>query len=666
MSKIRVLPEHLANQIAAGEVVERPASVVKELLENSLDAGATRIEVEIEGSGTRLIRIIDNGEGMDEDDILLSLERHGTSKIRSEEDLGAISSLGFRGEAIPSIGSVSILSITSRTKNSELGYKVELKYGKLVKSHEQGCRVGTILEIRNLFGNTPARKKFLRTARTEQNHIDEIIKNYSLVAPQVSFELRIDGRSTISLGSGQKLTQRLAKIMRYGDDFISVSHTEDDGEVNGLLVAPEKVTPGPARMRVFVNGRAIKDRMVIHATAEGMRGFLMKGKNPAGLMSLTLPAGDIDVNVHPAKHEIRFRNSRAIHGLVQRAVTKAMHHAQQHLQSRLFGDIAAATMVPVSEVETPTSEIHLHSLEGQTVPLFETPPHIPSATPYKKLTDKALGVAEKEVVEFYTHPQNEASTSPTNVQNIVEHRGVLLQADRVAKSIEPNIPFRANTDDASTHKTPLPHVENSTFAQEPRAQPNKHHGLTILGQVDSLYIFCKGAQGIIVIDQHAAHERLLYEKLKKNFSENSMVKQNLLFPETVELSLFQASLVEKHLEDIERMGFSLREFGGDSYVISAIPALAGQMAPQKIFFDILEQFGTDGHARKDAGDMLDTVLATMACRAAVKAGTGLSHQEIESLLGEMAVADLFSHCPHGRPVVKQFTSDDIKKWFYRT
>lgn len=661
MSKIRVLPEQLANQIAAGEVVERPASVVKELLENSLDAGATRIEVEIEGSGTRLIRLIDNGEGMDEDDILLCLERHGTSKIRNEEDLEAISSLGFRGEAIPSIGSVSILSITSRTKDSELGYKVELKYGKLVKSHEQGCRVGTIIEIRNLFGNTPARKKFLRTARTEQNHIDEVIKNYSLVAPDVSFELRIDGRSTISLGSGQKLSQRLAKIMRYENDFLPIASKEDDGEVRGLLVAPEKVTLGPARMRVFVNGRAIKDRMIIHATAEGMRGFLMKGKNPAGLISLTLPAVDIDVNVHPAKHEVRFRNSQGVHGLVQRAVTKAMHDAQQHLQNDLFGGPKVSDN-DVSEREIPLAPREIQSIEGEAVALFDTPPNIPIATPYTKLTDKALGITEKEVVEFYTHPQAAVlqgelpSQKPPTSATAPQMREVYSEPKIATSSMSSTSVRLPNGVDDSV----CSHDNSATTDAPPR------HGLRILGQVGNLYIFCQSYDGIIVIDQHAAHERLLYEKLKKNFSENSMVKQNLLFPETVELSLFQASLVEKHLEDIERMGFSLREFGGDSYVISAIPALAGQMAPQKIFFDILEQFGSDGQARKDAGDMLDTVLATMACRAAVKAGTGLSHKEIESLLDEMAVADLFSHCPHGRPVVKQFSSDDIKKWFYRT
>ncbi|CAG36695.1 DNA mismatch repair endonuclease MutL [Desulfotalea psychrophila] len=290
MSKIRILPEQLANQIAAGEVVERPASVVKELIENSLDAGADRIEVEIVGGGTKLIRIIDNGEGMDGDDIFLCLERHGTSKIRNQEDLGAISTLGFRGEALPSIGSVSQLSISSRTYNSELGYRVELRYGTLVKSHETGCAVGTIIEIRNLFGNVPARRKFLRTTRTELGHIDEVIKNYSLVASDVSFVLRVDGRETINLSGSFNLIQRLAKIMHQPEEFFPIDFSTDgEHRVTGLLLAPEKVSPGSARLRVFVNGRAVKDRMIVHAVAEGMRGFLMKGKNPAGLILLEVP-----------------------------------------------------------------------------------------------------------------------------------------------------------------------------------------------------------------------------------------------------------------------------------------------------------------------------------------------------------------------------------------
>ncbi len=325
MAKIRILPEQLANQIAAGEVVERPASVVKELLENSLDALAGRIEIEIEGGGTRLIRIIDDGTGMDEDDLLLCLERHGTSKIATEKDLAAIATLGFRGEAIPSIGSVSQLTMTSRPAASPLGTRVVLDYGKLTKVQQIGCSLGTTCEIRNLFGNTPARRKFLRTSRTELGHIEEVVKNYALGSPAATLILRVDGREVLSLDRTLSVPQRLTTILHYDGPFIEVATDGPAGTgraVSGFLIPPERVTIGPARLRLFVNGRAIRDRMIVHGVTEGMRGFLMKGKNPSGLIHLTLPPDEVDVNVHPAKHEVRFRNAREIHDLLNQTVAQ--------------------------------------------------------------------------------------------------------------------------------------------------------------------------------------------------------------------------------------------------------------------------------------------------------------------------------------------------------
>ena len=349
MSKIHILPEQLANQIAAGEVIERPASVVKELVENSLDAGADRIDVEIEGGGTRLIRIIDNGEGMDEDDVLLSLERHGTSKIHCEEDLTEINTLGFRGEAIPSIGSVSKMVITSRRFDRDLGTQATINYGKLIKVHEAGCSVGTKVEISNLFGNTPARKKFLRTTRTELGHIDEVVKSYAFGRPDITFSLTVNGKRTLYFDANLSLEQRYAKTVRYEGSFINVNKVSSDSNssVTGFLVPPEQLLSGPSRMRFFVNGRAVKDRMMSHAIIEGLRGFLMKGKNPAGLIHLTIPPAEVDVNVHPAKHEVRFRNSRDIHFLLADAVRSAMAAQQQNLHHEVFGQPRERQAIPV-------------------------------------------------------------------------------------------------------------------------------------------------------------------------------------------------------------------------------------------------------------------------------------------------------------------------------
>ncbi len=633
MSKIRILPEQLANQIAAGEVVERPASVVKELVENSLDAKATRIEIEIEGGGTRLIRIIDNGEGMDEDDLLMSLERHGTSKIQIEEDLGAINTLGFRGEAVPSIGSVSQFTLTSRPLKAELGTRVVLNFGKLTKAHEIGCGFGTTVEVRNLFGNTPARRKFLRTARTELGHIDEVVKNYALGSPEIAFILRIDGRDTIYLDTTLSVEQRLGNIMRYDGPFIPLGTPPSQTgrhRVSGFLVPPEKVTIGPAKLRIFVNGRAIRDRMITHGVAEGLRGFLMKGKNPSGLIHLTLPPEEIDVNVHPAKHEVRFRNGRDVHTLLTRTVSGAMLEHQQEVKARLFGKNLSSDSSPVP--------VDSDSMNETTF----VPPDDYVEQPPKQFIAKPLSCGSEQGTTSAPEVVHHITSSPPP-----QTQPLFVTAEPIKRSPSP--------------ENDLPECQEN---QQEQRLPAGHKQL-VIGQYDDLYIFCKNSEGLLVIDQHAAHERLLYEKLRRQYIANGIVRQNLMFPETVELSLFQGQLVEKNLDEIDRMGFSIREFGGNTYIISAVPALAGLSNPRELFLDILEQFGSENN-NSDRGGFLDTILATVACRAAVKAGTQLSEQEIDKLLNEMARADLFSHCPHGRPVVKQFSRNEVKKWFYRT
>ncbi len=639
MSKIRILPEQLANQIAAGEVVERPASVVKELLENSLDAGADRLEIEIEGGGTRLIRIIDNGEGMDEDDLLLSLERHGTSKIQTQEDLGAIATLGFRGEAVPSIGSVSNMTISSRPKQAELGTSVVLHFGKLTKVHETGCGFGTTVEVRNLFGNTPARRKFLRTARTELGHIEEVVKNYALGAPSVAFLLRIDGRDTLYLDNSQSVAQRLANVMHYDGPFIPVGAADTKPSlrrVTGFLVPPEQVTTGPSKMRIFVNGRAVRDRMILHAVGEGLRGFLMKGKNPSGLIHLNLPTEEVDVNVHPAKHEVRFRNSRDIHTLLSQSVAGAMQAHQRTIKATLFGSDRLRSRTPF--------------------PADPAPPFIPpidaieESSPATTLPDEHRNQAQ----EHRLAPPDAKRTTTAKDWSLSAKTAGKVPAQPLFVTAEP-IP------QSSAQPKQLP-VQQEKEQQQKRPAA---HNLIVVGQYDDLYIFCKTSEGLLVIDQHAAHERLLYEKLRKQYIANTVVRQTLMFPETVELSIFQAQLVEKNEEELDRIGFSIREFGGNTYIISAVPALAGLANARELFVDILEQFGSE-NSKGDTGGFLDTIIATMACKAAVKAGTPLSNREIDTLLSDMARADLFSHCPHGRPVVKHFTKDEVKKWFYRT
>jgi DNA mismatch repair protein MutL len=653
MSKIRILPDHLANQIAAGEVVERPASVIKEMVENSLDADATRIEVEIEGGGVRLMRVIDNGCGMDEDDLLMSLERHGTSKIHNEEDLGAINTLGFRGEAIPSIGSVAKLTMSSRVAGAELGTKVVYEYGRLLKVHEAGCAPGTTIEVRSLFGRTPARRKFLRTARTERGHIEEVMRNYALGCPAIGFVLRVDGRELLRLDEGMNARDRLAKMLRYDGDFIEVKKIAGRGEelerrADGWLTPPD-LNAGPAKLRLFVNGRAVRDRMMIHAVNEGLRGFLMKGKNPSGLIMLTVNPAEVDVNVHPAKHEVRFRNANDVHAFLETSVREAMAGHQRHLQARIFNrpetEAPAETFFP-PPLSVPESN-------------FAPPQNISPAT--------ADNPFQQATAEHWTEVRP-ASVKPTGkiTSTLEPERQTETPPYPRTKPVPERLP-----------EEPMPHTRyaeapaastrSAEFAPPGPVTSSPAHNLRIIGVFGDLYILCEGSAGMVVIDQHAAHERLLYEKLHKQYLGGQVASQSLLFPETIELSLFQSKLVEKNMEELERMGFALRDFGGSTFVVSAVPALAGNASARELLLDTLEQFGSEeGNRSAKGGDLLDHILATMACKAAVKAHTALSNLEIEGLLNEMAAADLFSHCPHGRPVVHIFSRNDIKNWFHRT
>ncbi len=615
MSKIRILPDHLANQIAAGEVVERPASVVKELVENSLDAGAAHIEIEIEGGGTRLIRIVDDGEGMDEDDVLLCLERHGTSKIRDGADLSAVRTLGFRGEAIPSISSVSRMVITSRRRENDLGTTLICHYGSIKKVHESGNQAGTSFEVSNLFGNTPARRKFLRTRRTEIAHIDDTIRNYCLARPDVAFVFRIDGREIFRLDSDIGLQDRLSTLMNYRGTFIPIDSgapTAQGVRVSGLLVSPESSSPAAARLRVFVNGRAVRDRMIVHAVNEGMRSFLLKGKSPAGMIVIDVAPESIDVNVHPAKHEIRFRDSRTVHTTVTEAVRGAMLDHQQRVRGEIFslktsGDIDTAGRR--QDRPAPGSDRRQPLAAPQAMPLLQT---------------------------------GEQSG---------KYSGPIPKAER----LEPT----GLTPSSGEFHRPLPSPQATAEDEVLRIED-----LIVIGSFRDLYIFCRNGDKLIVIDQHAAHERILFEHLQDQYTRGKIASQQLLFPVTLELSAFQSQLVEKNSARLETMGFSLRDFGGNTWILGAVPALAGGGNPQDLFLDLLEQFGTE--KEKGGGSTFVDILATMACKAAVKSGDQLSSQEIKALLEKMLKAGLFSHCPHGRPVVKILDSAEIKKWFYRT
>ena len=635
MSRIKILSEHLANQIAAGEVIERPASVVKELLENSIDAGARRVQIEIEGSGTRLIKVIDDGVGMDGDDALLCLERHATSKLEGNTNdsnmLSVIQSLGFRGEAIPSIASVAKMTLTSRTENDPLGTRVEVRYGKILKIHETGCNKGTVIEIKNLFGNLPVRKKFLKSSRTELFHIEEIIKNCCLANSRLGITYTVNSNTIWDLPAETDTLEDRVKMFYAKNssdplipiqDSSTLSPRNDAITIEGFLLSPEQSFATSTKLRLFVNGRAIKDRMMAHAVSEGLSGYLMKGRTAAGALFVTLPHEAIDVNVHPTKQEIRFQQPDSVHQRIVSAVRLAMERFQMQAKHAIFG-----------------SDTNLNDVGTEKVTTQE---------------NKETGSAN--VCSLWNNSHDSAKTDDTGSAAYLPSG-----KDRTFSPLQYSEPV-------STAEPAAPFLQTESEDLVPES-------LKPIGQFMDLYLLCEARRGeerfLVVIDQHAVHERILFENLKKQFDSKQMASQNLLFPKMLELTPDSAEILEKNREEIREFGIVVEEFGGDNFIIKAVPSVISHLDPEEILTGILTQFsGSDysqgeGRKRKDA-TRLDDILSSMACKAAIKAGQNLTPLEMQQLLKLMKESKVFTHCPHGRPVVQMFSAAEIKKWFYRT
>ena len=619
MSRIRILSEQLANQIAAGEVVERPASVVKELVENSLDAGATRIDIQVEGGGSRLLRVADDGAGMDGDDVLLSLERHATSKLRDDSQLAGISTLGFRGEAIPSIASVSWLRILSRPRGQDLGTRADIRYGSLQAVHQDGCGHGTVMEVRHLFGNMPARRKFLKSVRTELAHIEEVVKNLALAHPATGFRLSLDGRETFDWPPGTDLEGRVRQVFRARGPLLPLTGSGSaDSEgmvVAGFLLLPESSPATSGRLRLLVNGRPVQDGMLRHAVTEGMQGFLMKGYQPAGALLLTVPPEQVDVNVHPAKREIRFRRGEVVHRFVAAAVARAMAAYQHELRAGVFTPGA-----PVAAAAPATPTTAPQRLSGPAEPDPAVRPE-PVRLPVAPLTTAEPGVRPP------------AAPPVAAVPPPVEPGGPVAFAPAPA---------------------PADPAEDFT-------------GLTLIGQLFALYLLCEKDGQFIVIDQHAAHERLLYNELRRGYLEARVPQQTLLFPATVELSPVRAETMEARGDEVAALGVRAEHFGDSTWAVTALPAAVSHEEPGALLGEILD--GLRGPVRTEADRpvprAVDDLLAAMACKAAIKAGNRLQPAEMLRLLAAMQADPVFSHCPHGRPVLRVFPAREVEKWFHR-
>jgi DNA mismatch repair protein MutL len=598
-ARIQLLSQRLSNQIAAGEVVERPASVVKELLENSLDAGADRIDIELEQGGVKLVRIRDNGCGVEPEDLPLALSRHATSKIRTLDDLEAIASLGFRGEALASISSVSRLTLTSRTASADSAFQVETE-GRDMQSQVAPAAhpVGTTVEVRDLFFNTPARRKFLRTEQTEWQRIDEMISRIALSRFDVAFHVQHNGRSVHRYDKArteQEQQRRVAQVCgpAFIDNAVFLNYEHSGMKLWGWVSLPTFSRSQADLQHFFVNGRVIRDKLVSHAIKQAYRDVLFHGRHPAYVLYLELDPAIVDVNVHPTKHEVRFRDSRLVHDFLFSTLHRAL--ADLRPADRVGSEETAATPAP-TPAPAPTQERMALYSPGVT----STPAWVAEARPGNQEISRQLAAYDS------------------------------FRSDPAA-------------DDNNSDMPPLGYA---------------------LAQLHGIYILAQNAHGLIVVDMHAAHERITYEHLKTAVANEGIKLQPLLVPVSVAVSEAEADYAEAHREGLLRLGLEVDRMGPETLSIRQIPAILNKRDAEQILRDVLADLREFGHSDRIEA-VRDELLATMACHGSVRANRQLTTAEMNALLRDMERTERSGQCNHGRPTWVQLSVAELDKLFLR-
>src|SRR5437867_2346416 len=616
MSRIRLLPETVASQVAAGEVVERPASVVKELVENSIDAGARKIDIMIRRGGISLLRVIDDGCGMDRDDALLSLERHATSKIRSAADLQAVATLGFRGEALPSIASVSRFRLTTRETDAIAGTEIIISGGKLELVRDGGEAPGTQVEVRSLFYNLPARRKFLRSENTEGRNIEHQIHLQAIGHPQIAFSLLRDDRVLFRLPGAATLGDRIRDL--YGVELL-----ERLVEVNGT--ASQKIRIGGfigqaglsrqtrAQQLVFVNGRAIESSLITAAVREGYHTALMKGQYPVTFVFLELDPASVDVNVHPAKREVRFRDPSGVREAIVRCIQGTLQGVRAEWQEKF--------RAPVSSQATVT---------GKAAPDLTLRPEV--------------SVPEESHRELpHLTP---ATTHPVTVGVAVA--GGDLSAVASAKADDSGRVVKA-------HQAPSP---------APAKRDSNQHQFNIIGVLSKLYVLMENADGLVLVDQHAAHERILFEELRRRMEEQGVPSQELLIVQTFALPPRDAEWVERNRSILQKMGIGIEGFGPNTFKIDSLPAFLQTSDPVSFMQRVIDDLKSASKS-SSALRLGEDMIAQTVCRHAVKANDPLRYLEVEKLIQDLLECDLPYCCPHGRPTMIQISLAELEKKFGR-
>jgi len=635
---IRLLSQSLINKIAAGEVIERPASVVKELMENAVDAGATRIDVSVEAGGVDLIRVVDSGCGIEPDDLPLAVASHATSKIADADDLFRVGTLGFRGEALASIAEVSQLVLRSRTPHSPAGAQLEVSGGQAGAVVPCGCPVGTAVEIRNLFFNTPVRRKFLRSTQTELGHASEAFVRIALAAPAVHFTLRHNDKPVFELPGSEGMLERIARVFgrELADSLIWVQSVHGPVRLSGYVAHPGQSRSNNRMQYLFLNGRCIRDRSLQHALGEAYRGLLMTGRFPIALLSLEMPPELIDVNVHPTKLEVRFQDSGQLYS--QLLATLRTKFLSTDLTTR---------------VQTP-SDLDPSGAHDESQAVGHR----------QRLVDWAKGK-----VESWESP-NAGGGTPAGDRGTSDPRAPAgpYSRDAYPGTSSAAGPLELTRLDRSWAPVGRPEDDEKEADDWPGSAPDRaaEDAVSPLRalQIHNRYLVAESDDGVMVIDQHALHERILYERLRARVLAGAIESQTLLVPQPVDLTPAETAAALEHRELLGQLGMRIEPFGGETILVTSYPAMLANMDPVEVLRGLVDQLLSGGKL-PDRRDLLDALLHAIACKAAIKAGDRLSPAEIATLLSERHLIADPHHCPHGRPAALVFTREELDKQFRR-
>ena len=696
MGNIVLLDDLTINKIAAGEVIERPASVVKELVENSIDAGATNINIEIKNGGISYIRITDNGKGIMPDDMEMAFERHATSKIRNASDLETVTSMGFRGEALASIAAISKVEMISKTGENEIGYKVNVQAGKIINKEETGCSKGTIITITDLFFNTPVRYKFLKKDFTEAGYIEDVITRIALVHPEIAIKLRSSGKTIIQTSGNGDIKSVVYGI--YGkdvaDNILEVNYQYEDIKVTGVIGKPVIARSNRGNQIFFVNKRYIKDKTLTSAAEQAFKGLLTIGKYGFLILNIEMSPSKVDVNVHPAKLEVRFQDENTIFKAVYHAIKETLLKGELVPEDKPVEIKRQETIVTPGETEIKKESIKFSDLLQKMVSKKEEKevedPFEYKANPIAEIYSNKYGVREEE--ESYkiqnkqitekTAEEDELSKMDTQVINTQEINerimGKITELDNLkieenSKNFEEmyaktfgNLPKTENKEepkDETKVKTEEPEMTEkiSMFDNmEDKTIPK----YKFIGIAFATYIIIEIDNELYIIDQHAAHERIMYEKIKKNFySEGEKDSQLMLLPDIINLTHKEMDIAKENIPVFEKAGFMLEQFGENTIKLTGVPNICIDLDTKQLFLETLDEINTVARTAKQ--EIEEKFIATLACKSAVKANMVLTKDEVDNLMKQLLVLPNPFTCPHGRPTAIHLTKNDIEKKFSR-